>query len=95
SPLSHLSGPPLRRIDGLMFLGMFGGCCAAALWANNVKLRMPRSRIRIVQAVVGGIIAGFGARLAMGCSLAACFPGIPQVALPAWGFALATARGAW
>ncbi|MFO6426776.1 hypothetical protein ACLBOM_16455 [Escherichia coli] len=30
-------------------------------WANNVKLRMPRSRIRIMQAIIGGIIAGFGA----------------------------------
>lgn len=46
----------------MMIIGMFGGCFAAALWANNVKLRMPKSRIRIMQAVVGGIIAGFGAR---------------------------------
>ncbi len=66
--LIHLEGTPLTRIDGMMILGMFGGCFAAALWANNVKLRMPRSRIRIVQAVAGGIIAGFGARLAMGCN---------------------------
>ncbi len=66
--LIHLEGTPLTRIDGMMILGMFGGCFAAALWANNVKLRMPRSRIRIVQAVVGGMIAGFGARLAMGCN---------------------------
>ncbi len=72
--LIHLEGTPLTRIDGMMILGMFGGCFAAALWANNVKLRMPRSRIRIVQAVVGGIIAGFGARLAMGCNLAAFLP---------------------
>jgi uncharacterized membrane protein YedE/YeeE len=49
----------------MMIIGMFGGCFAAALWANNVKLRMPKSRIRILQAVVGGMIAGFGARLAM------------------------------
>ena len=61
----HLEGSPLTRIDGMMILGMFGGCFAAALWANNVKLRMPRSRIRIMQAIIGGIIAGFGARLAM------------------------------
>lgn len=66
--LIHLEGSPLTRIDGMMILGMFGGCFAAALWANNVKLRMPRSRIRIMQAIVGGIIAGFGARLAMGCN---------------------------
>lgn len=57
----HLEGSPLTRIDGMMILGMFGGCFAAALWANNVKLRMPRSRIRIMQAIIGGIIAGFGA----------------------------------
>ncbi|KAB2484938.1 hypothetical protein F9C29_27845, partial [Enterobacter hormaechei] len=66
--LIHLDGTPLTRIDGMMIIGMFGGCFAAALWANNVKLRMPKSRIRIMQAVVGGIIAGFGARLAMGCN---------------------------
>ncbi len=63
--LIHLEGSPLTRIDGRMIIGMFGGCLAAALWANNVKLRLPRSRIRIAQAVAGGIIAGFGARLAM------------------------------
>jgi uncharacterized membrane protein YedE/YeeE len=67
----------------MMIIGMFGGCFAAALWANNVKLRMPKSRIRILQAVVGGIIAGFGARLAMGCNLAAFFTGIPQFSLHA------------
>ena len=55
-------GTPLTRIDGMMIIGMFGGCFAAALWANNVKLRMPKSRVRIMQAVVGGMIAGFGAR---------------------------------
>ena len=74
---------------------MFGGCFAAALWANNVKLRMPRSRIRIMQAIIGGIIAGFGARLAMGCNLAAFFTGIPQFSLHAWFFAIATAIGSW
>ncbi|EGC7299952.1 YeeE/YedE family protein [Escherichia coli] len=61
----HLEGSPLTRIDGMMILGMFGGCFAAALWANNVKLRMPRSRIRIMQAIIGGIIAGFGARFTL------------------------------
>ncbi|MCT4702181.1 selenium metabolism membrane protein YedE/FdhT [Enterobacteriaceae bacterium H20N1] len=93
--LIHLEGSPLTRIDGMMIIGMFGGCFAAALWANNVKLRMPQHRIRIIQAVAGGIIAGFGARLAMGCNLAAFFTGIPQFSLHAWFFALATALGSW
>lgn len=93
--LISLEGTPLTRIDGMMIIGMFGGCFAAALWANNVKLRFPRSRIRIFQAIIGGMIAGFGARLAMGCNLAAFFTGIPQFSLHAWFFALATALGSW
>ena len=93
--LIHLEGTPLTRIDGVMIIGMFAGCLSAALWANNVKLRLPRHRIRIVQALAGGIIAGFGARLAMGCNLAAFFTGIPQFSLHAWFFALATAAGSY
>ncbi|WP_374419262.1 selenium metabolism membrane protein YedE/FdhT [Chromobacterium sp.] len=91
----HLEGTPLDRVDGMMIIGMFAGCLSAALWANNVKLRMPHHRVRIVQAVLGGLIAGFGARLAMGCNLAAFFTGIPQFSLHAWLFALATAAGSW
>lgn len=88
-------GTPLDRIDGVMIIGMFAGCFAAALWANNIKLRMPQHRIRIFQAILGGIIAGFGARLAMGCNLAAFFTGIPQFSLHAWYFAVATAAGSY
>ncbi|GKX53750.1 hypothetical protein SOASR029_40590 [Budvicia aquatica] len=88
-------GTPLDRIDGMMIIGMFGGCIAAALWANNIKLRLPQHKVRIFQALLGGIIAGFGARLAMGCNLAAFFTGIPQFSLHAWFFALATAVGSY
>ncbi|SDM18976.1 hypothetical protein SAMN05428957_10371 [Oryzisolibacter propanilivorax] len=91
--LIGMQGTPLTRVDGVMILGMFAGCLSAALWANNVKLRTPQHRIRIAQALVGGIIAGFGARLAMGCNLAAFFTGIPQFSLHAWFFAIATAIG--
>jgi uncharacterized protein len=93
--LIHLDGSPLDRVDGVMVLGMFVGCLSAALWANNVKLRLPRHPIRIVQALVGGVIAGFGARLAMGCNLASFFTGIPQFSLHAWMFAATTAIGTW
>lgn len=46
--LIHLEGTPLVHIDNRMVIGMFGGCLAAVLWASNVKLRFPHSRIRIV-----------------------------------------------
>ena len=51
--------------------------------------------LMLIFIIIGGIIAGFGARLAMGCNLAAFFTGIPQFSLHAWFFAIATAIGSW
>lgn len=93
--LVGLEGSVFTRIDGLMIVGMFAGCLSAALWANNVKFRRSAHKIRIVQALIGGIIAGFGARLAMGCNLASFFTGIPQFSLHAWLFTLASAIGCY
>ena len=90
-----LSGLPWDRVDGWVVLGMLAGALAAALWANNVKLRAPRFGVRLVQGFAGGFVAGFGARLAMGCNLAAFFTGIPQFSLHAWMFMVATAAGSW
>ncbi|MCH5336121.1 MAG: selenium metabolism membrane protein YedE/FdhT [Campylobacter sp.] len=90
-----LQGTPLDRIDGVMIIGMFAGALAAALMANNVKFRLPQSNIRIFQALIGGIIAGFGARIGMGCNLASFFTGIPQFSLHAWFFTIMTLVGVW
>lgn len=90
-----LDGNIFTRVDGLMILGMFAGCISAALWANNIKLRKPQGNIRIVQALIGGALAGFGARLAMGCNLASFFTGIPQFSVHAWYFTIATAIGTY
>ena len=36
--LIHLEGTPLTRIDGMMIIGMFGGCFAAALWGKQYQI---------------------------------------------------------
>lgn len=90
-----LQGTPLDRVDGVMIIGMFAGAFAAAAMANNVKFRLPQSNIRIAQALIGGIIAGFGARIGMGCNLASFFTGIPQFSLHAWFFTIMTLVGVW
>ena len=56
-----MQGTIFTRIDGVMILGMFAGCISAALWANNVKWRNQPHKRRIVQALIGGALAGFGA----------------------------------
>ncbi|MBU0924142.1 selenium metabolism membrane protein YedE/FdhT [bacterium] len=93
--IMKMEGNSFTRIDGVMIIGMFAGCIAAAFWGNNVKLRMPASNIRIAQALIGGIIAGFGARLGMGCNLASLFTGIPQFSAHAWFFTLAMIIGVY
>lgn len=92
--LINFTGTPLTRIDGVMVIGMFGGALVSALLGQNVKFRMPTRR-RIAQALIGGIIAGFGTRLAMGCNLAALFTGIPQFSFHAWLFTLGTIGGTY
>ncbi|MGI0407330.1 selenium metabolism membrane protein YedE/FdhT [Helicobacter himalayensis] len=84
----NLNGTPLTRTDGVMLIGMFVGCLVASLWANKVKFRLPASRIRVFQAIVGGFLAGFGARLAFGCNLANFFTGLPYFSLHTWVFTL-------
>lgn len=90
-----LKGLPWNRVDGWVVFGMFGGALIAALLGGNFKFRVPVQRRRLIQGLLGGIIAGFGTRLAMGCNLAAMFTGIPQFTLHAWLFTLATIAGTY
>ncbi|TLD86737.1 selenium metabolism membrane protein YedE/FdhT [Helicobacter sp. MIT 05-5294] len=86
--MTNLSGNPLTRYEGLVLIGMFLGALIAALWANKVKFRLPASKIRVAQAILGGLLSGFGARLAFGCNLLDFFTGLPYFSLHTWEFAI-------
>ncbi len=92
--LIKFTGTPLTRSDGVLLIGMFAGAFVSALLGQNVKIRIPTGK-RILQALVGGIIAGFGTRMAMGCNLAALFTGIPQFSFHTWLFTLGTIAGTY
>ena len=88
-----LQGATWSRPDGWIVWGMFIGALMMVLLSNSFKIRLPQQKRRYVQGFVGGIIAGFGARLAMGCNLAAFFTGVPQFSFHSWIFILATGIG--
>ncbi|MCE3040340.1 selenium metabolism membrane protein YedE/FdhT [Helicobacter anatolicus] len=90
-----LEGNIFTRKDGVMIIGMFLGALIASLFANNFKIRFPQNKTRILQALIGGAIAGFGARLGMGCNLASFFTGIPQFSLHAWFFTIMSVIGVY
>jgi len=93
--LVHMDGTTWTRTDGWIVWGMFIGALITILLSSNFKIRKPRQKRRYVQGFVGGIIAGFGARLALGCNLAAFFTGVPQFSLHAWIFIVATGAGTY
>lgn len=86
--ITNLNGNPLTRFEGLMLIGMFTGATIAAFIANKVKFRLPASKIRVFQAIIGGLLSGFGARLAFGCNLLDFFTGLPYFSLHTWLFAV-------
>lgn len=75
--------------------GMVFGSFIGALFAGEFKIRLPRRKIRYVQAAGGGVAMGYGAGLAMGCTIGAFFSAIPSLAVNGWLFALCLAVGAW
>jgi uncharacterized protein len=83
-----MKGMPWDRGAGWINMGMFIGALIGALLSTGFRVRMPKQRIRLVQGFVGGAIAGFGARLAMGCNLGSFFSAIPQFSFHGWIFML-------
>jgi uncharacterized membrane protein YedE/YeeE len=99
---ASLPGCALEIADGgilnhMLFLvwGMVFGSFIAALFAGEFKIRLPRQKTRYVQAVGGGVAMGYGAGLAMGCTIGAFFSAIPSLGVNGWVFALFLAIGAW
>lgn len=88
-----LDGATWSRPDGWIVWGMFSGALIMVLLSNSFKIRLPQQKRRYMQGFIGGIIAGFGARLALGCNLAAFFTGVPQFSFHSWIFIVATGIG--
>lgn len=90
-----IEGTPVSRDSGWLLIGMFGGALIAALLSGNFRIRMPQQRRRLVQGFIGGALAGFGARLAMGCNLGSFFSAVPQFSLHGWVFMLGLFPGTY
>lgn len=79
-----LSAPVIEDVTSVMDIGIvFGAMLAAALAGRYAPVwRVPLRSL--VAAVVGGLLLGYGARLAYGCNIGAYFSGIVSGSLHGW-----------
>lgn len=75
----------------LLLLGTFVGGMASAAWNGRLKLEVfkgPRigTATRLILALIGGAIMGYGARFARGCTSGQALSGGAVLSLGSWAF---------
>lgn len=75
-------------------IGIIGGALLSTLLASQFKIKKIKSKKQVIAAVLGGLLMGYGARIAYGCNIGALFSGISSLSLSGWVFAVAMFAGA-
>lgn len=100
--LDQISGcrPPdgtsglLLSNNGLLVVALVVGSLAAALASGEFRPRVAKPRA-LVLALLGGVLLGFGAFIASGCTVGALLSGVMASSGHGWVFAGGLAAGAW
>jgi len=74
----------LQDTTSVMNFGIVIGAMAAAALAGKFKPQWRIGRADLATAIVGGLMLGYGARLAFGCNIGAFFSGIASGSLHGW-----------
>lgn len=88
-----LAGPVLADTTTVMNVGIILGALAAAALAGRLapSFRIPPGSL--AAAMLGGLIMGYGARLAYGCNIGAFFSGVASNSLHGWAWIVAAGVG--
>lgn len=76
-------------------VGIILGALVAALLASQFKIKKIKSVRQVVAAVLGGLLMGYGARLAFGCNIGAFYSAIASLSVSGWVFAVFLFAGAF
>jgi hypothetical protein len=88
-----LARPVLADTTSVMNVGIVIGALVAAALAGNLRFNARLSWLSLATAVAGGLLLGYGARLAYGCNIGAFFSGIASTSLHGWVWILAAVLG--
>jgi len=74
--------------------GLMLGAFIAAMIAGDFKLRWPRQKMVYPRVLFGGVLMGYGAGLASGCTVGGFFSAVPSLGLNGWVFGASILGGA-
>lgn len=83
-PAKALGASVLADTTSIMNFGIIAGAILASALAGKFAPPGSIKRNRLVAAVVGGLLLGYGARLAFGCNIGALLGGISTGSLHGW-----------
>lgn len=90
-----LSGSILAEPTSLTNLGIMIGALIAAALAGAFTLHRRIPPRLAVGAIIGGLLMGYGARLAYGCNIGAYLGGISSLSLHGWLWGVMALFGTW
>ena len=79
----------------IMNAGIILGSFWASLAASQLRWRPIKQPKHYLTALIGGVLVGYGARIAYGCNIGQILNGIASNSLGGWIFAAAALGGAW
>ena len=91
--LASLQTSVLADITSVMNIGIMLGALLAAGLANKFAPSFRIGLRPVLAAVIGGILLGYGARIAYGCNIGAYFGGISSTSLHGWVWFVAAFAG--
>lgn len=80
--------------NGVFVLGLIAGSLAAAVLAGQFRPSRP-TVTAVATALAGGVLLGFGAMVALGCTVGTLLSGVSALALSGWLFAGGVVAGVW
>lgn len=90
-----LSGSVLAEPTSLTNIGIMVGALVASALAGAFRLHRHIPSRLAIGAVIGGLLMGYGARLAYGCNIGAYLGGIASQSLHGWVWGVMALVGTW
>ena len=75
-----------KHQSSLTNLGIVLGALLSTLLAASFKVKKIKSSKQVGAAILGGLLMGIGAKVAMGCNIGSFFSAIPAFSLHGWVF---------